>query len=106
MVRALVASMGLAAGLLLTPVGDLSPANASVTVNVNIGVGSNLNFGRGITCSQGARIIRDRGYRNVVQRSCRGAVFVYRADRRGSRYEINVRSRDGRVVSSRRVGRS
>jgi hypothetical protein len=106
MVRALVASMGLAASLLLTPVADLSPANASVTVNVNIGVGSNLNFGRGITCSQGARILRDRGFRNVTQRDCRGAVFVYRTDRRGSRYEISVRARDGRVLNYRRRGRS
>jgi hypothetical protein len=95
-----LASIGIAATLLLTPVGAPSPANA-VTVNINIGNGSSLNFGRGITCSQGANIIRRRGFTNVAQRNCTGRNFVYRADRRRSRYEISVRASDGRVLDYR-----
>jgi hypothetical protein len=99
--RTLLLTMGLVVALLMDPVTGPSPANAFVTIN--IGNGSNLNFGRGISCAQGARILRNRGYRNVRERDCRGRYFVYRADIRGRSYEIGVRARDGRVVDYRRL---
>ena len=100
MIRGLAKSTLLVAALLLAPLEASAPASA-ITINVNIGNGSNLNLGRGITCAQGARILRNRGYRNVVQRNCTGRNFVYRADVRRSRYEISVRASDGRVLDYR-----
>jgi hypothetical protein len=100
MIRRLAQSTVIVAALLLVPVETSTPASA-ITINVNIGNGSSLNLGRGITCAQGARILRNRGYRNVVQRNCTGRNFVYRADIRRSRYEISVRARDGRVLDYR-----
>src|SRR5436190_20596676 len=99
MTRLRIIGMAVATALFLFPVA--TPSQARVSVNINIGIGSNLNLGRGITCSEGARIIRNRGFRNVVQRDCRGRNFVYRGDRGRSRYEISVRARDGRVLDYR-----
>lgn len=104
MVRSLVLAGGLAVVFLLTPIGDPAPANA-VTVNISIGNGTSLNFGRRISCVDGARLIRDRGFREVVPRDCRGRYFVYRASRGRHRYEISIDSRNGRVADFRRTGR-
>ena len=79
------------------------PADASVTIN--IGVGTSLNHGRGITCRQGAQILRNRGFRDVRRVNCSGRFFVYRAWRGASRFEIAVRSSNGRVADMRRIRR-
>jgi hypothetical protein len=102
-VRALAPSAILAATLLLTLVSSPTPADARVNININIG--SSLNFGRGITCSDGARIIRNRGFKDVRTVDCRGRYFVYRASRGGSRFEIALQARDGRVADFRRLRR-
>ena len=104
MARLILAAAGFAFALMLTPLGSPSPANA-VTVNINIGNGTSLNFGRRISCADGARLIRNRGFRDVVPRDCRGRFFVYRAWRARHRYEISIDSRNGRVVDFRRIGR-
>jgi hypothetical protein len=104
MARLVLASVGLAMALMLTPLGSPSPANA-VTVNINIGNGTSLNFGRRISCADGARLIRNRGFREVVPRDCRGRYFVYRASRGRDRFEISINSRNGRVADFRRMGR-
>jgi hypothetical protein len=91
-------------GLLATPVMLPAPvAEASVTVNIEIG--TNLNRGRGITCREGERLLRSRGFRDVRRVDCSGRFFVYRAWRGGQRFEIAVRSRDGRIVDIRRLRR-
>lgn len=100
MVRQIVASLTVVIGLLLTPAILPVPADA-VTVNIN--VGSSINNGRSITCSQGERLLRNRGFRDVRRMDCRGRYFVYRAWRGNSRFEITIRSRDGRVVNMRRI---
>jgi hypothetical protein len=81
------------------------PAQASVTVNINIGNGTSLDSGRRITCAQGARLIRNRGFSGVTQRNCSGRTFRYEGSRRGNRYEISVRASDGRVTNYRRLAR-
>jgi hypothetical protein len=78
------------------------PAHA-VTVNIN--VGSSLNSGRRISCAQGERLLRNRGFRDIRRIDCRGRYFVYRGWRGGNRFEITVRSTDGRVVNMRRIRR-
>lgn len=102
MVRQIVASLTVVIGLLLTPAILPVPADA-VTVNIN--VGSSINNGRSITCSQGERLLRNRGFRDVRRMDCRGRYFVYRAWRGNSRFEITIRWRDGRVVNMWRIRR-
>lgn len=74
-------------------------------VDVNIRVGSSINSGRPISCSQGERLLRNRGFRDIRRVDCRGRFFVYRAWRSGSRFEVAINSRNGRVVDMRRIGR-
>jgi hypothetical protein len=102
MIRRILACLTIVIGLLLVPAVIAPPAEA-VTININ--VGSSLNNGRGITCAQGERILRNRGFRDVRRVNCRGRYFVYRGWRGGSRFEIAVRSSNGRVVDMRRIRR-
>lgn len=97
-------SAALALSLLAAPVALPTQANAQTSVSVNIGIGTNLNRGRGISCSQGERLLRNRGFRDVRRVDCRGRFFVYRAWRGNARFEIAIRQRDGRVVDMRRIG--
>ena len=99
MTRISFASLSITLGLVFMPAAMPTPA-AAVTINVNIG--TNLNSGRGISCSQGERLLRSHGFRDVRRVDCLGRYFVYRAWRGHSRFEISVRSRDARVVGLRR----
>lgn len=58
-----------------------------------------------VSCGQGQRIMRSRGYRDVRVRSCGGRTHVYRAWRGNSRWEVRMRSSDGRIVDRRRIAR-
>jgi hypothetical protein len=58
-----------------------------------------------VSCSQGQRIMRNRGYWDVRVRSCGGRFHVYRAWRGNSRWEVWMRSSDGRIVDRRRIAR-
>ncbi|MFO1123372.1 MAG: hypothetical protein U1F47_13795 [Hyphomicrobiales bacterium] len=102
MMRTLGLSLALTLGLLFTP-SFAPPAAKAVTININ--VGNSISSGRGITCSEGQRRLRNRGFRDVRRIDCRGRIFVYRAWRGGNRYEISLRSRDGRVTNVRRIRR-
>lgn len=88
--------------LLATPFALPTPAYA-LTININ--VGSSLNHGRPISCREGERRIRDRGFRDVRRIDCRGRTFVYRAWRGSQRFEIALDSRNGRVSDVRRIRR-
>ena len=104
MVRMFATSLTIAAALVFADVATPVPAEARVSVNVNIGNGTSLNFGRSISCAQGARLIRNRGFSNVIERDCRGRTFTYDAWRRGRLYHVSVRARDGLIVDYFRVG--
>lgn len=106
MFRSIILSCTLVAGLLLAP-AVLTPdtARAQVSVNIDIGIGSNLSGGRRISCFEGERILRQRGFFNIRQVDCRGRYFVYRGTRRGWRTEIVLSSLNGRVVDYRRLRR-
>ena len=99
--RPLFACFGLVLSLVV-PVALPTPAQA-VTINLNIG--TSLNNGRAITCRDGERILRSRGFRDIRREDCRGRFFVYRARRGGSRFEIAVSAHNGRVVDLRRIRR-
>ncbi len=95
-------SLGLVLSLVMTPV---ALPTAAIAQSVSITIGTNLNRGRGISCSQGERLLRNRGFRNVRRINCRGRFFIYRAWRGNTRFEIAVRQSNGRVVDARRIGR-
>ena len=99
--RLLFACLGLALGF-VAPVASPAPAHA---VTIDITIGSSLNRGRAITCRQGERILRSRGFRDIRRVDCRGRFLIYRAWRGGSRFEIAVSAHNGRVVDVRRIRR-
>ena len=88
--------------LLGLPVAMPRPAEA---VSVSISIGTNLSGGRSISCAEGARRVRSRGFRNVRAINCSGRYFVYRGWRGNRQFEIAVRRSNGRVVDMRPVGR-
>ncbi len=99
--RAIIAS--LLAVLVATPPA-LAPVPAEA-VTVNIQIGTNISGGRSISCEEGRRRLRSRGFRDVRAIDCRGRFFVYRAWRGGSRFEIAINRHTGRVVDVRRLRR-
>lgn len=94
------------AATLVLAIGAAVPLIAPAYVEaatVTLTIGSNLNNGRAITCSQGQRLLRNRGFRDVRRVDCRGRFFVYRAWRGGSRFEVTLNSRTARVTNIRRI---
>ncbi|WDZ79408.1 hypothetical protein PWG15_28550 (plasmid) [Ensifer adhaerens] len=80
------------------------PATAQgVTININIG--TSLNNGRAVTCREGERILRSRGFWDIRRVDCRGRFLVYRARQGAGRFEVAVAAHNGRVVDLRRLGR-
>ena len=102
--RTLMVCLTFLIGLAVSPLGIAPEAKAQVNIDINIG--TDLSLGRRISCAEGARLLRDRGFRNIRRRDCRGRHFVYRATRRGSRWEVALQSRNGRIVDVRRLGRA
>ncbi len=94
-------SLALSVGISVSSIAV--PTEASAQTHISISVGSNLNSGRRLSCSQGERLLRSRGFRDVRRIDCRGRFFVYRGWRGSSRFEIAIRQRDGRVVDMRRM---
>ncbi len=102
MISRVFAPLAITLGLLLTPAVIPTTAEA---VTIDITIGSSLNNGRGITCWEGERLLRNRGFRDIRRMDCRGRYFVYRGTRNGRRLEIALRSSDGRVSDVRRLSR-
>lgn len=74
-------------------------------LDVHVAVGSSLNHGRAITCSQGQRLLQNRGFRDVRRVDCRSRFFIYHVRRGNSRFEVALSSRTGRVTDLRRIRR-
>lgn len=90
-------ALGLAA-----PLAMPTPAQA---IEITLHNGSSFNTRRAITCREGERVLRQRGFREARRVDCHGRYFVYRAWRDGRQYEIALRARNGTVADMRRVGR-
>jgi len=101
MPRPLFACLGLVFSLVV-PLALPAPAHA-VTININIG--TSLNNGRAITCREGERLLRNRGFWNVRRVDCRGRLFTYRARRANGLFEVGLNARNGRVVDMHRIRR-
>ncbi|MCX8568427.1 hypothetical protein [Aminobacter sp. MET-1] len=87
-------------------IGLAAPLAAPVQaqgLDAQIAVGSSLNHGRAITCSQGQRLLQNRGFRDVRRVDCRGRFYIYHARRGSGRFEVALNSRTGRVVDLRRI---
>ncbi|MRG57683.1 hypothetical protein GF108_19110 [Phyllobacterium sp. SYP-B3895] len=93
-------SLAVACGILLSPVALSSEASATT---VSVTIGTSVSNGRGISCSEGERRLRSRGFRDVRRIDCRDRFFVYRAWRGSNRFEVALRQRDGRIVDMRRI---
>lgn len=103
--RSSLASLALGLAVIASPLAIAHQADAQTNININIGVGSSLNRGHGISCREGERLLRNRGFRDVRRIDCRGRFFIYRAWRGNSRFEIAIARIDGRIVDMRRIGR-
>ena len=101
MSKTILASVLLALFLVVEPLAMSTPAEA---VSINISIGSSVSGGRAISCAEGARRVRDRGFRNVRRIDCSGRYFIYRGWRGNRQYEIAVRRINGRVVDVHRIG--
>lgn len=97
----LLACLGLTLSL-AAPAALPTPAQA---VTINLTIGTSLNNGRAITCRDGERILRNRGFRDIRRVDCRGRFFVYHARRGAGRFEIAISAHNGRVVDLRRIRR-
>ena len=60
-------------------------------------------YDRGISCREISYRLRDRGYRNVVARDCRGSTYNFTARKRGGPVQIRVNAYNGRVISVRPI---
>jgi len=89
---------------LFLTVEPLAMSTSAGAVTLNISMGSSVSGGRAISCAEGARRVRDRGFRNVRRIDCSGRYFVYRGWRGNRQYEIAVRRINGRVVDVHRIG--
>jgi hypothetical protein len=88
---------------LLVAVGIAQPLKPAQAAEVDIMVGSTLWNGGKISCSKGARLLRQRAYTGVVMRDCWGRYYIYRAWRSYRYYEIALDSRTSRVVDRMRL---
>jgi hypothetical protein len=57
-----------------------------------------------ISCWEGRQIVRNRAFRQVRPVKCHGAIYKYRAMKRGSPWSVRVNSYSGRIVSARPLG--
>ncbi len=111
LLMALVVAAPVAFGL-----GGVNAAEAGAKVNIYLGIpyysyqvgpdytyrkgygwyrpGRNVN---GLSCGEARRIVRDRGYYNVVARNCNGGTYVFRAVRNNRVAIVYVNARTGAV---------
>lgn len=75
MFRSIAAILAL---LALTVVGTIAEPVQAFSQNQTALVGTRINNGHRIRCSDGTRLLRMRGFRNVRAIDCRGSHFLYR----------------------------
>jgi hypothetical protein len=56
----------------------------------------------GADCFDARWMLQSMGWRNVVARDCRGAIFVFYATQRDKAYRIRIDSRRNNVISVQR----
>jgi len=97
MIRMMMAAGALSMGLLMMPIAT-APAQAGISIDLNIG-GKDR-----ISCGRGRRMVEDQGFWDVRTRRCSGRNYSYFGRRGGGRsYIITVDSRRGRIVDVQRI---
>lgn len=61
------------------------------------------NYDAYVSCGEAKQLLRERGYRRINSRDCRGRTYVFTATKRGNLYRIEMRSSNGAVVSIDRI---
>ena len=56
-----------------------------------------------ISCGEGRRILRDRGYYRVRTIECNGGAYTYLGNRRGNTFRVSLSSRSGQIVDRDRI---
>lgn len=98
--RAMALAFACLAGCLLAaPAAD---ANVTISITVNIGNWHGPGFYDGhwrdkLTCAEGRRLLRQRGYSNVQSLECQGRYYLYRASSQHGQVIIELNARTGKV---------
>jgi hypothetical protein len=101
--RLFTATIALSAFLVMPAIVVQSDPAHAVTINLKRGSGASLNSGRPVQCGDGVELLRGRGFRDVRAVGCHGRNFVYLGWRGGAQYEVVVRARDARILTTRRI---
>lgn len=96
-------SMLALAGMLVIVLVFSSQAHAFTVPLFEFRIGTYVGDGTPITCRQGERFLRRRDFSSIRRIDCRGRYYTYHGSRRGSRYSITLRAKDGRIVEARRT---
>jgi hypothetical protein len=99
-IRAMALAMSCAAGCLLA--APAAEAKVTISITVNIGNWHGPGFYDGqwrdkLTCGEGRRLLRQRGYSNVQSLECQGRYYLYRASSRHGQVIIELNARAGKV---------
>ncbi len=99
-IRAMVLAFACAAGSL--PAAPVADAKVTISITVNIGNWHGPGFYDGqwrdkLTCTEGRRLLRQRGYSNVQALECQGRYYLYRAASRKGQVIIELNARTGKV---------
>lgn len=118
----------LAGGAVLFAAFALQPAAAKADTEISIGVGDGrapVQYYRDypvydpgypdydddegydddyLSCSEGRRIVRQEGFRQVRATRCGGEIYRYQAVKRYQLWSVRVSARSGRIISARVIG--
>ena len=83
---------------------NISPAEAKVTINIQVGPGYYLPPHAGyFSCRTIAERLWYKGYNSIRVNDCRGSTYVYTARRAGKLWRIKISSRSGRTLEVYRI---
>ena len=81
------------------PAAPATPATASTTAAPPV----KLAKGGSVTCDKGMGIVSSFGFTNVTSTSCAGGTLVYKAERSGSPFEIEVNAKSGELTAVKKL---
>ena len=58
-----------------------------------------------LSCGQGRRIVKNRGFRQITALDCRGRAYTYKGRKRGRWYTVEIKSSNGRVIRTSPINR-
>ena len=58
---------------------------------------------RKLSCGAARNVVDDFGFNKVAASECKGAVYTFRASKKGHRYVVKVNAHTGRIVGTGRI---